>query len=303
MDGARTVPGAPISYHLFRSYRMTLESRTQSERIIMARALSESRSLPVDAVDARRLIRAGKHTGHTAAMAPDFVQGNLCILPSAYAADFADFCHRNPKPCPLIGMSAVGDPRLPSLGEDLDIRTDLPCYRVYRDGRLVDEPTDISAYWRDDLVSFVLGCSFSFEQPLIEDGIRLRHTERGENVAMYKTNIDTVAAGPFSGKMVVSMRPLDPSEAIRAIEITTRLPNVHGAPIHMGFPQQIGITDLEKPFAGDPPKMADGEIPVFWACGVTPQVAVEEARPSFCITHKPGSMIITDLNNSDLAAL
>ena len=235
-------------------------------------------------------------------MAPAFVQGNLCILPSDYATDFADFCHRNPKPCPLIGMSAVGDPHLPNLGADLDIRTDLPCYRVYHDGRLVDEPTDISAYWRDDLVSFVLGCSFSFEQPLIEDGIRLRHVERGDNVAMYKTNIDTVAAGPFRGKMVVSMRPLYPSEAIRAIEITSRFPNVHGAPIHMGFPQQIGITDLEDPFAGDPPKITDGEIPVFWACGVTPQVAVEAARPRLCITHKPGSMIITDLKNQDLAS-
>ncbi len=267
----------------------------------MARALPESRSLPVDSVDARHLIRTGTHTGHTVAMAPAFVQGNLCILPSEYATDFADFCHRNAKPCPLIGMSAIGDPRLPSLGEDLDIRTDLPRYRVFRDGEIVDEPTDITAYWRDDLVSFVLGCSFSFEQPLIEDGIRLRHIERGVNVAMYKTNIDTVAAGPFGGKMVVSMRPLNPSEAIRAIEITSRFTHVHGATVHIGFPEQICITDLEKPFAGDAPNMAEDEIPVFWACGVTPQVAVEQARPSLCITHKPGSMIITDLKNGDLA--
>ena len=269
----------------------------------MARALSENRSLPVDSVDARRLIRSGDHRGHTGAMAPGFVQGNLCILPSDYAGDFADFCHRNAKPCPLIGTSAVGDPRLPSLGDDLDIRTDVPRYRVFRDGEVVDEPTDISAYWRDDLVSFVLGCSFSFEQPLIEDGIRLRHVERGENVAMYKTNIDTVAAGPFAGKMVVSMRPLAPSEAIRAIEITSRFPNVHGAPIHMGFPEQIGIADLGKPFAGDAPNMAAGEIPVFWACGVTPQVAVEQARPSLCITHKPGSMLVTDVRIGELGAV
>jgi uncharacterized protein YcsI (UPF0317 family) len=173
---------------------------------------------------------------------------------------------------------------------------------VFRDGQIVDEPTDIMAYWREDLVSFVLGCSFSFEQPLMEDGIRLRHVERGENVAMYKSNIDTVPAGPFSGKMVVSMRPLNPAEAIRAIQITSRFPNVHGAPIHMGFPEQIGIDDLEKPFAGDAPQISGDEIPVFWACGVTPQVAVEQARPSLCITHKPGSMIITDLKNRDLAA-
>ncbi len=269
----------------------------------MNRALPARTTLPAGAVEARRLIRAGAHSGHTAAMAPAFVQGNLCILPSDYAADFAAYCQRNPKPCPLIGMSAAGDPRLPSLGEDLDIRTDLPRYRVFRDGEVVDEPTDIIAYWQDDLVSFVLGCSFSFEQPLIEDGIRLRHVERGDNVAMYKTNIDTIAAGPFSGKMVVSMRPLNPSEAIRAIQITSRYPSVHGAPIHIGLPEQIGITDLEKPFAGDAPRITDDEIPVFWACGVTPQVAVEQARPRLCITHQPGSMIITDLKNRELAAI
>ena len=269
----------------------------------MARALSEVSSIPENPVEVRRLIRGGAHSGHTAAMAPDFVQGNLCILPAQYAGDFAEFCRRNPKPCPLIGQSNVGDPRLPSLGEDLDIRTDLPRYRVFRDGELVDEPTDITAYWRDDLVSFVLGCSFSFEQALIEDGVRLRHLERGANVAMYRTNIDTVAAGPFSGKMVVSMRPLHPAEAIRAIEITSRFPNVHGAPVHIGLPEQIGITDLENPYAGDPPRMAADEIPVFWACGVTPQVAVEQARPSLCITHMPGSMIITDLKNRELGEL
>jgi uncharacterized protein YcsI (UPF0317 family) len=269
----------------------------------MARALLQSRQsrpIPADPRDARRLIRSAEHTSHTGAMAAGFVQGNLCILPQAYAQDFAAYCQRNPKPCPLIGTSTVGDPRLPLLAEDLDIRTDLPRYRVFRDGEVVDEPTDIMAHWRDDLVSFVLGCSFSFEQPLIDDGIRLRHVERGVNVAMYKTNIDTVPAGPFSGKMVVSMRALSPAEAIRAIEITSRHPKVHGAPVHIGLPEQIGITDLEVPFAGDAPQIADDEIPVFWACGVTPQVAVEQARPSLCITHMPGCMIITDLQNRDL---
>lgn len=268
----------------------------------MARALSETDRLTASSVETRHLIRAGGHTGHTAAMAPAHVQGNLCILPAEYATDFAAFCQRNPRPCPLIGMGAAGDPRVPSLGEDLDIRTDLPRYRVFRDGEVVDEPTDIMQYWRDDLVSFVLGCSFSFEQPLLEEGIRLRHVERGTNVAMYKTNIDTVAAGPFCGKMVVSMRPLHPAEAIRAIQITSRFPSVHGAPIHIGLPEQIGIGDLEQPFAGDPPDMRADEVPVFWACGVTPQVIVEQARPSLCITHKPGCMLVTDLTNRDLAA-
>jgi len=268
----------------------------------MARALSEEESIPQDALVARRMMRAGAHSGQTAGMAPGYVQGNLCILPAEFASDFADYCQRNPKPCPLIGQSAAGDARLPSLGEDLDIRTDLPRYRVFRYGELVDEPTDIASYWRDDLVSFVLGCSFSFEAPLIEDGIRLRHQERGDVVAMYKTSIDTNPAGPFSGKMVVSMRPLSPANAIRAIEITSRYPRVHGAPVHIGLPQQIGIEDVEKPTFGDAPRMAEDEIPVFWACGVTPQVAVAQARPPLCITHKPGSMLVTDLKNRDLAA-
>lgn len=268
----------------------------------MARALSESNRLPADAVAVRHLIRSGAHTGHTAAMAPAYVQGNLCILPAEFALDFAAFCQRNPGPCPLIGMSAPGDPRIPSLGDDLDIRTDLPRYRVFRDGEIVDESTDIMAHWRDDLVSFVLGCSFSFEQPLMEDGIRLRHVERGDVVAMYETDIETTPAGPFRGRMVVSMRQLHPREAIRAVQITSRFPSVHGAPIHIGLPEQIGIADLERPFAGDPPRMEKDEIPVFWACGVTPQVAVRHARPPLCITHMPGSMIITDRLNRELAA-
>ena len=250
---------------------------------------------------ARLMIRAGKHREHTAGLAPGYVQGNLCILPADQATDFAAFCQRNPKPCPLIGMSAPGDPRLPTLAEDLDIRTDVPRYRVLRDGVLADEPSDITDLWRDDLVTFVLGCSFSFEDALLDAGIPLHHIERGENVAMYKSNIDTVPAGRFSGKMIVSMRPMTPADAIHAIQITSRFPSVHGAPVHLGLPHLIGVGDLEKPFAGDPPRMGDDEIPVFWACGVTPQIAAEQARPSLCITHMPGCMVITDLLNSRLA--
>ncbi len=250
---------------------------------------------------ARLRIRAGEFTGHTAGLAPGYVQGNLCVLPADYAAEFAEYCRNNPKPCPLLASGAAGDPHLPTLADDLDIRSDLPRYRVFRDGRLVDEPTDIGGLWRDDLVSFVLGCSFSFEQSLLDDGIRLRHIEDGTLVAMYKTNVDTVPAGRFQGKMVVSMRPLNPADAIRAIQITTRFPGVHGAPVHVGLPQLIGVEDLEAPLGGDPPAMRADEIPVFWACGVTPQVAIEAARPPLCITHSPGSMIITDLLNSRLA--
>ena len=172
---------------------------------------------------------------------------------------------------------------------------------MFRDGHLVDQPTDLGGLWRDDLVSFVLGCSFSFETALLEDGIRLRHIEDGSLVAMYKTNVDTIPAGRFQGKMVVSMRPLKPADAIRAIQITTRFPGVHGAPVHVGLPHLIGVDDLEAPFAGDPPAMRADEIPVFWACGVTPQVAIEAARPPLCITHSPGCMIITDQLNSRLA--
>ncbi len=269
----------------------------------MAEPLTEPTANANSARDARRAIRAGRHRGHTAGLAHGYVQGNLCILPLEYATDFAAYCQRNPKPCPLIGMSAPGDPRLPTLAQDLDIRTDVPRYRVFRHGELDAEPTDIRDLWRDDLVSFVLGCSFSFEQALMADGVALRHVERGENVAMYKTNIETVPAGRFSGQLVVSMRPLPPAQAIRAVQITSRFPNVHGAPVHIGLPELIGIEDLEAPFAGDAPHMHEDELPVFWACGVTPQIAIEQARPALCITHKPGAMVITDVLNTSLAVL
>ena len=274
--------------------------QSKLEGAVLARARDQGTRRNA-AKEARLLIRTGQHKGHTAGLAHGYVQGNLCILPADYAAEFAAYCQRNPKPCPLIGMSAPGDPHLPTLADDLDIRTDLPRYRVFRDGKLVDEPTEIRAIWRSDLVTFVLGCSFSFEQALLEAGIPLRHIERGDNVAMYKTNIDTVPAGRFEGKMVVSMRPLAPADAIRAVQITSRFPNVHGAPVHIGFPELLGIDDLEKPYVGDPPYMHEGELPVFWACGVTPQVAVEHARPPLCVTHKPGAMVITDLLNASLS--
>ncbi len=251
--------------------------------------------------EARLMIRQGAFTGHTAGLAPGYVQGNLCILPAAYAAEFATFCQRNPKPCPLLAQGAVGDPTLPDLAEDLDIRTDLPRYKVFRDGRLAGEPTDVSDVWRDDLVTFVLGCSYSFEQALLDSGIPLRHLETGDNVAMYRTTIETRPAGRFLGDMIVSMRPMKPADAIRAVQITSRFPSVHGAPVHLGLPHLIGIDDIDAPYDGGPHGMREDEIPVFWACGVTPQVVVEEAKPDFCITHYPGSMLITDLLNSRLA--
>jgi uncharacterized protein YcsI (UPF0317 family) len=231
------------------------------------------------------------------------VQGNLAVLPAALAGDFMRFCHLNPKPCPLLAASGPGDFRLPTLADDLDIRTDLSRYRVFRHGELVDEPADIRAHWRDDLVAFVLGCSFSFEEALIESGIELRHITCKATVPMYRTSIATARAGPFHGPMVVSMRPLTPADAIRAIQITTRFPAVHGAPVHIGKPDLIGIADLTQPDYGDPVPINDGEIPVFWACGVTPQSVVATVKPEFCITHYPGSMLITDRRNSELAVM
>jgi uncharacterized protein YcsI (UPF0317 family) len=268
----------------------------------LARPSANQMMLLDDPREARRRIRNGEYTGHTAGIAGEYVQGNLCILPRTLALDFAAFCQRNPKPCPVIGMGAPGDPSLPDLG-DIDIRTDVPRYRVFKEGELVDEPTDIRRYWSDDLVTFVLGCSFSFEGAILEAGIPLQHVERDTTVPMYRTNVDCVPAGPFKGKMVVSMRPLSPAHAIRAVQITSRFPAVHGAPVHLGLPEAIGIRDLMRPDYGDPPEMAEGLLPVFWACGVTPQVAVEAARPSLCITHKPGAMLITDKLNHSLAAL
>jgi uncharacterized protein YcsI (UPF0317 family) len=251
-------------------------------------------------VEARRLIRAGHWSGHTSGMSPNYVQGNVVILPKNDAEDFLLFCKKNPKPCPLLAVSKPGVPGIPELGSDLDIRTDVPSYRVWKNGLLLNELTDISELWRDDLVTFVIGCSFSFEQPLIDAGIPLRHVLQGKNVAMYKTNIPTNAVGIFQGPLVVSMRPMKPADAIKAIEITSKLNAVHGAPIHFGSPSDIGISNLATPDFGDAVEIKSGEVPVFWACGVTPQTVIMDAKPLFCITHTPGAMLITDLLESEL---
>ncbi|HEY7384635.1 MAG TPA: putative hydro-lyase [Beijerinckiaceae bacterium] len=252
--------------------------------------------------EARRAARAGSAPPWTAGIAPGFVQGNVAILPAEFAADFLRFCQLNPKPCPLIGMAEAGSPGIPALGSDLDIRTDVPLFRVWRDGRLTDEPTDITPYWRDDLVTFVLGCSLSFEEALLHEGLPIRHVAAGSRVPMYRTNIACTPAGPFAGPMVVSMRPFTPAQAIRAIQITSRFPAVHGAPVHIALPEQIGIADLSAPDYGDPVDVGRDELPVFWACGVTPQAVIEAARLPFAITHAPGSMLVTDLTNAQLAA-
>jgi uncharacterized protein YcsI (UPF0317 family) len=251
----------------------------------------------------RLRIRAGDFSGTTAGLVPGNVQANLVVLPQALAHDFLRFAQANPKPCPILAVSEPGDPHLPGLGEDLDIRTDLPRYRVWRRGELVEEPFDLFHVWRDDLVSFALGCSFSFEEALVENGIELRHITCGSNVPMYRTNIPCAPAGSFAGPLVVSMRPLKPKDAIRAIQITSRFPSVHGAPMHIGLPETIGIKDLAKPDYGDAVPVESDELPVFWACGVTPQAVIAQVRPEFSVTHAPGCMLITDLLNTRLASL
>ena len=252
---------------------------------------------------ARLAIRRNQHAGPTSGLAPGFVQANLAILPQALAQDFLQFCRLNPKPCPLIGVSAPGDPRVPALGDDVDIRTDLPRYRIWRNGALVEEPTDVLNWWRHDLVTFAIGCSFSFEEALLEAGIELRHMTCNCTVPMYRTSVETAAAGPFHGPLVVSMRPMKPADAIRAIQITTRFPSVHGAPVHIGKPELIGIKDLGRPDWGDAVPVHEDEIPVFWACGVTPQSVIMAVRPDFCITHYPGGMLVTDRRNTEFAIM
>lgn len=250
----------------------------------------------------RAACRSGAFSGHTSGLAQRRVQGNVVILPQALAADFLRFCQRNPKPCPLLAVSEPGDPALPGLGQGIDIRSDLPRYRVWRHGQLAAEPTDVTDLWQSGFTSFVLGCSFSFEQALMDEGIRLRHVEQGRNVAMYRTSLPATPAGPFRGPLVVTMRPLSAADSIRAVQITSRYPAVHGAPVHLGDPAQIGIADLSKPDYGDAVGVLPGEVPVFWACGVTPQAALVQAALPLVITHAPGAMLVTDLFNHQLAA-
>ena len=251
----------------------------------------------------RRAIRRGSFTGYTAGLTPGFVQGNICILPRDYAEEFLLYCQRNPQPCPLLTRSDPGDPMLPALGKDIDIRTDVPRYHILRDGEFVEEVTDITPFWRNDLVTFVLGCSFSFEEALIDAGLRLRFLERNEVAGVYETNVDTIPAGRFRSKLVVTMRPFKPADAIRAIQITSRFPNVHGAPVHLGDPGQIGVTLTQRYRNVGSSEIGEGEIPLFWACGLTPQLAARNAKPPLCITHAPSTMLVTDKRNASLAAL
>ncbi|NNG20432.1 putative hydro-lyase [Naumannella sp. ID2617S] len=247
---------------------------------------------------ARQRARAGL-CAPTTGWAYGFTQTNLVVVPQDWAYDLLLFCQRNPRPCPVLDVSDVGTPST-RLAPDADLRTDLPRYRVWRDGELVEEPTDITTHWRDDLVAFHIGCSFTFEQGLIEAGIPLRHLEQGRNVSMYVTRRDCVPAGRLRGPLVVSMRPIPADRVSEAVQISGRTPQVHGAPVHVGSPETLLAGDLANPEFGDPVQAEPGDVPVFWACGVTPQAALMASRPPFAITHAPGHMFVTDLPEREL---
>ncbi|MET1031744.1 putative hydro-lyase [Domibacillus tundrae] len=251
----------------------------------------------------RQEIRENQWTGPTAGLATGYTQANLAILPKAQAYDFLLFCQRNPKSCPLLEVTDAGS-AIPKLtAPSADLRYDVPKYRIYRHGELVEEVTDIEAYWKDDFVAFLIGCSFTFEHALMDNGLGIRHIEEDCNVPMYITNIACEPAGVFHGNMVVSMRPFQAQNAVRAVEVTSRFPSVHGSPVHIGQPAQIGIENISKPDFGDAVTVKEGETPVFWACGVTPQSIAMSSKPEIMITHAPGCMFITDMKDSQYSVL
>jgi len=248
-------------------------------------------------------IREGKFRGTTAGLCPGYAQANLVILSKELAFDFLLFCQRNPKPCPVLDVIEPGSFRPKLAAPEADIRTDTPGYRVYRDGRLVDQPDNLLSYWRDDLVTFLLGCSFTFERALMENDIPIRHIEEKVTVPMYITSRECVPAGVFHGPLVVTMRPIPREKVVRAVQVTSRFPAVHGAPVQVGDPASLGIQDLGKPSFGDPVTVKPGEVPVFWACGVTPQAVAMHAQPALMITHAPGQMFVTTLKDEHLGVL
>jgi uncharacterized protein YcsI (UPF0317 family) len=251
-------------------------------------------------VELRHLIRNGGFSGQTSGLAAGFTQANLVILPRSLAYDFLLFAQRNPKPCPILEVSDSGSRKLQHFAQDIDLANDFPKYRIYRDGKLTAEVTSVEKYWRNDFVSFIIGCSFSFEAELLAAGIEVRQISLGVNVPMYNTNIELQPAGKFHGQMVVSMRPIPEAQVVTAVKVTAAMPRVHGAPIQIGYPSEIGIHDLAHPDYGDPVPIKPGEVPVFWPCGVTPQNVIMQVKPAFVITHAPGHMLVTDVKNTSL---
>ncbi|MEM7294044.1 MAG: putative hydro-lyase [Pseudomonadota bacterium] len=250
----------------------------------------------LDGPSVRKFIRSNAYFGHTAGLAAGRLQANLAIMSEEYALEFMIFCQRNPKPCPVSGVSDKGNPMMFTMGKDIDIRTDVPAYNVYRSGLLDETVLDLKDVWQDDFVAFALGCSFTFEHAIMSAGIKLWHVENNKTVPMFRSNIKCVPAGRFSGSTVVSMRSIPKSRVDIAVEISRKYPLAHGAPIHIGNPAEIGIHDIGKPEWGNPAPVNEGEVPVFWACGVTPQVAIERAKVPIVVTHKPGCMLISDID-------
>ncbi|MGI8987692.1 MAG: putative hydro-lyase [Nocardioidaceae bacterium] len=259
-------------------------------------AVDASASAHTTPAQARRQYRDGLAVP-SSGWAVGFTQANLVVLPHEWAYDMLLFGQRNPQPVPLLDVTDPGSART-ALAPDADLRTDLPRYRVWEDGSLVDEPTDVVDLWRDDLVTFLVGCSFSFEMALLDAGVPVRNIEQGRNVSMYRTSMQCRPAGRLSGPLVVSMRPIPASQVVTAVRVTARMPDVHGAPVHVGSPSSLGITDLASPDFGDAVDAYDGDVPVFWACGVTPQAALMASKPPFAITHAPGHMFVTDVPDS-----
>lgn len=237
----------------------------------------------------------------TAGLCPDYVQANLAILPGAYAEDFAEFIRKNPKPCPLLEVITGDVPISKTIAPGSDITRDFPLYRVYRHGEPQEDIPDGSHLWTPDMAAFMIGCSLTFEASLVRGGIPLKHYEQNKRVPMYNTDIPCVPSALFYGNYVVSMRPVKRELVPLAVSITEKMDYAHGAPVQLGNPEEIGIFDIEHPDYGDPLEIADDEIPVFWACGVTAQAAAQQTKPEIMISHSPGYMLITDIRISDLS--
>lgn len=248
--------------------------------------------------EVRNIIRNGQYCDHTSGLVPGHLQCNLAILPNQWADDFREYCLANPKPCPLAGVSKLGDPHLPELGSNIDIRTDIPQYFIYRNGQMDQQVSNITDLWQDDFTVFAIGCSFTFEHALLRAGIAMRHMELNKTVPMFRTNIETEARGPFHGGMVVSMRPIKKTYLDQVMKICDGFPLSHGLPVHVGNPEEIGVSDIQKPDWGEAIDILPDEVPVFWGCGVTPQAAIIRAKIPFCITHAPGSMLICDVDET-----
>jgi uncharacterized protein YcsI (UPF0317 family) len=257
-------------------------------------------SIPMTPAEVRYRCRMGLLDRSTAGLALGYVQTNVVILPSTWAFEFLLFCQRNPKACPVLDVTDVGDPEPKQIAPGADLRTDLPRYRILQDGKWT-EATDIRSVWREDLVGFLIGCSFSFENAMLNAGLPVRHIEVGRNVPMYRTHLTCVPTQRFSSPLVVSMRPLPHHQVVRAVEVTSRFQRAHGSPVQIGDPDLIGIQNLEAPDYGDPVPIYANDVPVFWACGVTTQTALLHANPEFAITHAPGHMFVSDLRDECLS--